>query len=61
MVRSVEDFGRRRPVVFIVGNVINLVARAVAHQIVLADLTLAGLLLPARLKHPAGSGYLTSA
>ena len=36
-------------VVFIVGNVINLVARAVAHQIVLADLTLAGLLLPAML------------
>ena len=31
------------------GNVINLVARAVAHQIVLADLTLAGLLLPAML------------
>ena len=37
-------------VVFIVGNVINLVARAVAHQIVLADLTLAALLLlPAML------------
>ena len=36
-------------VIFVVGNVINLVARAVAHQIVLADLTLAGLLLPAML------------
>lgn len=36
-------------VVFLVGNVINLVTRAVAHQIVLADLTLAALLLPAML------------
>lgn len=36
-------------VVFIVGNVINLVARAIAHQIVLADLTLAALLLPPML------------
>ncbi len=35
--------------VFVVGNVINLVARAVAHQIVPADLTLAALLLPAML------------
>jgi len=36
-------------VVSVVGNVINLVARAIAHQIVPADLTLAGLLLPAML------------
>jgi len=36
-------------VVFVVGNVVNLVARAIAHQIVLADLTLAALLLPPML------------
>jgi hypothetical protein len=36
-------------VVFVVGNMINLAARAIAHQIVLADLTLAALLLPAML------------
>lgn len=35
--------------VFLVGNVINLAARAVAHQIVPADLTLAALLLPPML------------
>jgi uncharacterized membrane protein YfcA len=36
-------------VVFVVGNAINLVARAIAHQIVPADLTLAALLLPSML------------
>lgn len=35
--------------VFIVGNVVNLAARAIAHQIVPADFTLAVLLLPAML------------
>ena len=46
-------------VVFVVGNVINLVARAVAHQIVLADLTLAALLLPAMLAGLWFSRFLT--
>ncbi|MBM3694978.1 MAG: sulfite exporter TauE/SafE family protein [Actinobacteria bacterium] len=46
--------------VFIVGNVINLVARAVAGQIVPADLTLAGLLLPAMLLGLWSSRFLTS-
>jgi hypothetical protein len=46
-------------VIFIVGNVINLVARAVAHQIVLADLTLAGLLFPAMLLGLWSSRFLT--
>jgi uncharacterized membrane protein YfcA len=46
-------------VVFVVGNVINLVARAIAHQIVLADLTLAALLLPAMLAGLWFSRFLT--
>jgi hypothetical protein len=46
-------------VIFIVGNAINLVARAVAHQIVLADLTLAGLLFPAMLLGLWSSRFLT--
>ena len=45
--------------IFIVGNVINLVARAVAHQIVVADLALAGLLLPAMLLGLWSSRFLT--
>lgn len=45
--------------VFIVGNVINLVARAVAHQIVPADLSLAALLLPSMLLGLWTSRYLT--
>jgi hypothetical protein len=46
-------------IVFVVGNVINLVARAAAHQIVLADLTLAALLLPAMLLGLWSSRFLT--
>ena len=46
-------------VVFVVGNVINLVARAIAHQIVPADLTLAALLLPAMLLGLWSSRFLT--
>jgi uncharacterized protein len=45
--------------VFIVGNAINLIARAVAHQIVLADLTLTGLLLPAMVLGLWSSRFLT--
>ena len=45
--------------VFVAGNVINLVARAVAHQIVLADLTLAALLLPAMFLGLWSSRFLT--
>lgn len=45
-------------VVFVVGNVINLAARAVAHQIVPADLTLAALLLPAMLAGLWSSRFL---